>query len=252
MTLSPVKREFESWLDAALSFFYPEWCQICGSERAKPKEGFVCGRCRARPGGLRCIVPPICDRCGLPFEGAIDTPMVCANCRDLELHFSRARAAVVATDLVLDVIHRYKYGRALWFEPFLVQLLMNEAVPHIAQAPWDWIVPVPLHPVKRREREFNQAERLAKPLSDATGVPLNTNLIRHIKPTQTQTMLNRTQRAANVRKAFAMRSRIQLSGQRIILVDDVLTTGATTSACAQVLKAAGAGEIIVWTVARGA
>jgi len=113
------------------------------------------------------------------------------------------------------------------------------------------IVPVPLHPLKKREREFNQAERLASLLGAAIGTPVNTRMLRRVEPTRTQTLLTREQRAANVRNAFAVRHGCQLDGQSIILVDDVLTTGATTSACARALQTAGAGEVCVWTVARG-
>jgi ComF family protein len=112
-------------------------------------------------------------------------------------------------------------------------------------------VPVPLHPVKQREREFNQAGRLATHLSKAAEIPLNNNLLHRVMPTATQTLLTREQRAANMRGAFASDGDAGLDGERIVLVDDVFTTGATTDACAKVLKTAGAGEVCVWTVARG-
>jgi ComF family protein len=169
----------------------------------------------------------------------------------MELHFSSARSAVVAHTAVRELIHRYKYQRALWFEPFLVRLLLDKALPVLASGDWDCIVPVPLHPVKQREREFNQAERLALQLSAATGIPLSTGWLRRTRPTTTQTLLTRQQRAANMRGAFTVRSGVQLNGERVVLMDDVFTTGATTNACAQVLRASGAGDVCVWTVARG-
>ena len=108
-----------------------------------------------------------------------------------------------------------------------------------------------MHPAKQREREFNQAERLARHLSRAAKVPLNRRLLRRTAPTRTQTLLSRAERLENVRRAFCMSSGQQLNGERIVLIDDVFTTGATTGACARVLLAAGAGEVRVWTVARG-
>jgi competence protein ComFC len=236
------------WLDAGLAFFYPEVCQICGGERATTLEGFVGPRCQAR---VRFIQPPFCGRCGLPYEGDITTPFECTNCREMELHFSSARSAVVASGVVLDAIHRFKYQRALWFEPFLAGLLVRQAVPEVRNGKWDLIVPVPLHPTKQREREFNQAERLASRLSAAAQIPLNGTLLRRVMPTRTQTLLSRPQRAANVRNAFATPDHQRLHDCRVVLVDDVFTTGATTSACAKALLAAGAGEVCVWTVARG-
>ena len=241
-------RRLKTWLDAGLGFFYPDVCQLCYSGPATATEGYVCAHCWA---GVRFIKPPFCERCGLPYPGDISARFECSNCRDLEPQFRSARAAVVANNVVLDVIHRYKYERALWFEPFLADLLSRAAKPLLATERWDMIVPVPLHALKRREREFNQAERLAARLSAVTQIPVNTRVIRRVEPTRTQTLLSREQRAANVRTAFAVRHGCGLHGEQVILVDDVLTTGATTSACARVLRKAGAGEIGVWTVARG-
>ncbi len=244
METLPLKK----WVDAGLSFFYPSVCQICATRRAAAAEGYVCSDCWTE---VQFIQSPFCERCGLPYEGEITTTFECSNCREMELHFSSARSAVVARGLVLDVIHRYKYLRALWFEPFLADLLIRQAKPILETHNWDWIVPVPLHGLKKREREFNQADRLATQLSRATGIPTNKNLLERVEFTRTQTQLTRPQRMANVRSAFCVRHRQRLNGEKIVLLDDVLTTGATTSACAKVLQKAGAGEICVWTVARG-
>jgi len=236
------------WLNVGLGFLYTETCQLCGEEHATAREGFVCRHCWTQ---VRFIRPPFCERCGLPFSGDLTAPFECTNCREMELHFSSARSAVVARGIVRDAIHRYKYQRALWFEPFLADLLIREAKPVLREKHWDFIVPVPLYPAKLREREFNQAERLASHLSVAASIPLNQKLLRRILPTATQTLLTREQRAKNMSGAFAVRNGIALEEKRIVLVDDVFTTGATTSACAKALRAAGAGDVCVWTVARG-
>ncbi len=238
----------QDWLNVGLGFLYPETCQLCGEEPATARAGFVCRRCWTQ---VRFIRPPFCERCGLPYPGDLTAPFECTNCREMELHFSSARSAVVARGIVLETIHRYKYQRALWFEPFLADLLVREAKAVLREQPWDFIVPVPLHSLKHREREFNQAERLASHLSLATGIPLNKKLLRRITPTATQTLLTRTQRATNMRGAFAANDHPRLDGERLVLVDDVFTTGATTSACAKALRTAGAGDVCVWTVARG-
>ena len=239
---------FQNWFNATLAFIYPEICQLCKTERATAKDGFVCSHCRSQ---VRFIKPPFCERCGLPYPGDFTTLFECTNCREMELHFGSARSATVARSIVREVVHRYKYQRALWFEPFLADLLIHEAKPALVGQKWDFIVPVPLHSIKQREREFNQAERLAAHLSAATQIPLNGNLLRRIRPTDTQTLLTRRQRTANMRGAFAICSGARLKGERVILVDDVFTTGATTSACARTLRAAGAGAVCVWTVTRG-
>jgi ComF family protein len=240
-----------AWLEAGLGFLYPEICQICGATAATAAEGYVCASCWSRPGAVRFLVPPLCSRCGLPFPGEITAAFECANCRELELHFESARAAVAATGFILDIVHRYKYQRQLWFEPFLADLFLRRAVPALEGGAWDLIVAVPLHSVKMREREFNQAERFARRLSAAIGVPLGPGLLRRVLPTRTQTLLNRRERAVNIHGAFQYAGPEPLNGRRIILVDDVLTTGATTNECAKVLRQNGAGKVCVWTVARG-
>src|SRR5206468_1234744 len=95
----------------------------------------------------------------------------------------------------------------------------------IQRESWDLIVPVPLHRAKQIQREFNQAERLARRLSEASQIPLQSDLLRRVLPTRTQTRLSRTERLENVRKAFALSPGKRLNGERIVLIDDVLTTG---------------------------
>ncbi len=246
MLPEPLPR-LKTWSDAGLNFFYPAICQICASHRATPEEGYVCVDCWTE---VQFIKEPFCERCGLPFEGSITNSFECSNCAGMELHFRSARSAVVASGLVLEVIHRYKYLRALWFEPFLADLLIRQAKPILARGSWNLIVPVPLHHLKKREREFNQAECLAKQLSLATSIPLAVKQLQRVQPTRTQTLLTRPERADNVRSAFRFNGN-RLNGENIVLIDDVFTTGATTSACAKILKQSGAGEVCVWTVARG-
>ncbi|HMJ90143.1 MAG TPA: ComF family protein [Candidatus Acidoferrum sp.] len=237
-----------TWTDAALSFFYPEVCALCEAERATHLDGFVGPACRAE---VRVIESPFCDRCGLPFEGDITNDFECTNCREMELDFCWARSAVVARGPVLEAIHRFKYQRQLWFETFLGELLVTAATEPLRWDHWDALVPVPLFPVKQREREFNQAERLARKLSVATGIPVDATLLRRMVATPSQTRLTRKQRADNMRNAFALRRPQRLKGMKFVMIDDVFTTGATTSACAKILLKAGAERVAVWTLARG-
>jgi competence protein ComFC len=246
--MNAVLASVQSWVNAGLAFVYPEVCRICGERRARSEESYVCLECRAR---VRVIQRPFCERCGHPFQGDITTEFECSNCHNLKLDFEHARSAVLARDGVLEAIRRYKYNRAMWFESFLADLLVEAAAAELRNAGWNWLVPVPLHPTKQRQREFNQAERLARHLGKATGIPVNTRLLKRVLPTETQTHLTREERFVNVRKAFAPSHGASVKGQRIVVIDDVFTTGATTSACAGALRKAGASSVCVWTVARG-
>src|ERR1044071_7486622 len=134
-----------AWLNHGLAFLYPQVCQLCRLYRATPAEGFVCTHCR---GEVRRIQRPFCECCGYPYPGAITQSFVCANCRAMDYSFRYARSAVAAQGILLEVIHRYKYNRALWFEPFLSELFVAAAAPDLQAQQWDGIVPVPLHPLK--------------------------------------------------------------------------------------------------------
>jgi len=147
-----VRSLVQTALNTTLGFFYPEVCALCKAEPAPPDDGFVGAECRKQ---VRCIRRPFCGRCGLPFDGDLTAPFECSNCRELKLHFSSARSATVARTVVLEAIHHFKYSRALWFENFLADLLIAEAAPVLRGQKDSLIAPVPLHPLKKREREFN-------------------------------------------------------------------------------------------------
>jgi ComF family protein len=233
-----------------LRLLYPEQCQICRAQPAAREDGYICQRCLGGKEGVAPVEAPFCGRCGLPFEGNITVEFTCWNCREHELHFRKARAAVQYLGVVREAIHRYKYNHHVWFERFLARLLCEKAAPLVTPADYDYIVPIPLHWTRRLKRSFNQAERLGLALSRATHVPLNSRLIRRRARTETQTRLGRKERALNMKRAFECRAPGSLKGLRLVLVDDVVTTGATASSCAKVLMDNGAALVDVWSVAR--
>ena len=235
---------------AILRTIYPHVCEFCGVEEAGPAESYICRKCRERHDAVKLVEAPFCSKCGLWFNGAITTDFRCANCSNLELLFSYARSAAQYSGLIKEVIHRFKYGRNEWFEPFLGELLIDSALPTLQDTPVDAIVPIPLFPSKRRTRGFNQAERIGERLAKVLGVPSNPNCLKRVRDTDSQAGLDRDDRQANVKNAFAFKGP-PLTGQKVLLIDDVLTTGLTASACAGELLKNGAGEVRVWTVARG-
>jgi len=237
------------WGEAFLGFFYGDVCEACGKQRATAKEGYVCGACRAE---VKWIEPPFCRCCGAVFPGEITSTFECGNCRGLELASSHARAVAGAEGVLLDILHRYKYESALWVQPFLTEVFAEGAGPKVKDGGWDMIVPVPLHPRRQKDREFNQAQVLSRALSKATGLTVAPKLLRRVVDTRTQTRLSRSERSENMRGAFRfVGAKADVKGQRIVVVDDVLTTGATANACARVLRQNGAEEVCVWTLARG-
>lgn len=139
----------------------------------------------------------------------------------------------------------------MYFGPHLVDWLLGAAQRWIDWREIDGIVPVPLHPRKQRKREFNQAEYLAAGLSKVVNVPVLKRNLRRVKDTPTQTKLNAEARMKNLRDAFAVCDAAALKGKRLVILDDVFTTGATMDSCAKTLRHAGAREVIALAVARG-
>lgn len=243
---------------ALLDLVYPRRCEICQVplEAHRPGAGrWLCDACHdALPG----VEAPFCSVCGEPGDGAITGEFRCGNCADLDLHFDFAVSGYRAEDAVRLLVHRFKYQKRLDLRGLLACLLA-EALddPRMAtlQRAGAILVPVPLHHARERERQYNQAWELCRELSRATGIAAN-NAMRRVRPTIAQASLTRHQRIENLRGAFAMKRSVvksgALSGRRVFLVDDVLTTGSTTSECARVLRRdAGVEKVVVITVARG-
>ena len=223
---------------------FPEVCQVCGESWAGASDGFACRKCRGR---VFKTSPPWCKQCGLPFYGTTEDSITCKNCHEADWQFTRARSMMSARGLVRDVIHRYKYNRHEFFECLMIQWLL-ECEYLFSDLP-QCVVPVPLHPVKERDRGFNQAERLATSVAKLMNIPIETGRLQRVKYTETQTNLSRKKRMLNMHGAFEASK--QMSFARVLLVDDVMTTGATASACAAALRRVGVQNVDVLTLARG-
>jgi competence protein ComFC len=208
---------------------------------------YLCRDCQAHAPR---IVAPFCQKCAEPFSGAISDAFTCSNCANQNLHFDAAVAGYRARGVVRRLIHEFKYHRRVYLRHLIGDWLAAVLTdPRIDPARFDVIVPVPLHPAKRRERGFNQAALLARSLSRRTGVPLR-DMLERVRFTRTQTAFDRAERMENLHNAFRLRRRRDVRGLRVLLVDDVLTTGSTLSECARVLKEAGASCVYAATAAR--
>lgn len=236
-------------LNAALAVLLAPRCAACGNGLSAPTLGPVCPECwRA----VRPITPPVCEACGdpLPSWRAISLALDrCPRCRRSPGAIDRGRAIGEYDGALRAIIHALKYGGRRSVAARLGGLMREHGADLVAGA--DFAVPVPLHPRRRRARGFNQAEDLARHLA----LPVRHALVR-VRPTPPQTDLPAAQRHRNVRDAFAVRpggGRFDsrgLRGARVVLVDDVSTTGATLESCARVLKRAGVAEVRALTAAR--
>jgi ComF family protein len=184
--------------------------------------------------------------CSHPMVGLV----TCPNCDGRNWHLSAIVAACRYQGVAGELVKRFKYGRDRTLAPLLGDLLfgaMND--PRLAGKEFDIIVPVPLHRLREREREFNQSDLLAARLVKHLGCPVK-NLLKRTRATAPQAGLSREERMQNLEGAFEVKKN-PLAGASLLLVDDVTTTGATLEACAAVLMEAGAAEVCAVVVARG-
>jgi competence protein ComFC len=208
---------------------------------------YLCHQCEAKT--VR-IVEPFCQKCSEPFEGSITSEFTCANCAHRTIHFDAAVSAYRGRGMVREIIHEFKYGRQIHLRRLVARWLHSALDDErLRGRRFDVVVPVPLHATRLRERGFNQANLLAELLSAQTSIPLKP-LLERIRYTTTQTALDRSERMENLHNAFRLRKNADVRGLRVLLIDDVLTTGSTLSECARVLKRAGALSVHAATAAR--
>lgn len=239
-----VLQKFEL-LQSAVSLLYPPSCTICGKSIQAGE--YLCDQCETK--AVR-IVAPFCEKCSEPFEGSVTNTFACANCAHRTIHFGAAVSAYRGHGIVRQIIHEFKYGRQIHLR-HLVARWLNSALDdeRLRQSHFNVIVPVPLHPTRQRERGFNQAGLLAELLSAQTSIPVKP-LLERIRYTTTQTALDRSERMENLHNAFRLRKNADVRGLRVLLVDDVLTTGSTLNECARILKRAGVFSVHAATAAR--
>ncbi len=257
-----------------LNAIFPGICCGCGSLYTLPKdrypiqeealpdeifgpltERYLCKTCRQQFSG---IASPMCDQCGKPFVSPHGVDHLCPQCMVQPFVFTTARAAGCYEGGLRAAIHQYKYRCVDQLAKPLGTLLWRTLLLYWHPSRIDCIVPVPLHPRRLRWRGFNQAHLLTiqwPALAQRFGMSVPRgwicpDLIQRFKYTQPQIGLKKEERNANLRNAFILRGSRSVEGERVLLVDDVLTTGATAQACARILLKAGAAEVNVLTLAR--
>lgn len=194
------------------------------------------------------MAAPFCARCGAPFDLPVEEGTLCGACLDQEPVFTAARSALIYDDFSKPLILRLKHADRLHPVPALANWMVRAGGDMWGQV--DVIVPVPLHRWRLLKRRYNQAALLAQAIGKQTGKPVSVDLLRRVRSTASQGHFSRKERAANVAKAFTVKKGAEITGKRIVLVDDVLTSGATVNECASILFKAGAASVFVLTLAR--
>ena len=232
---------------ALLDFFLPPKCPLCGSPLTSSAADRPCPSCLSE---IRFFSSPLCPRCGIGFSSPSDQDHLCSRCLSGEWTFGKARALGPYEGKILEAISRLKFGGVARLAIPLGVLLAEYTDPEFPFSAVDLVIPVPLHPRRLRERGFNQSLLLARQVSGRRSIPLNFTALRRTRQTQPQTQLSGPERRKNVRGAFAVISPAAVAGRKILLIDDVFTTGATIQECTEALLDAGAGEVHALTLAR--
>jgi ComF family protein len=218
-----------------VDFIYPPECASCGKPGA-----LLCKDCKEK---IQPLFDPICPICGYP----VATPGVCQNCRDNPPPYTALRSWAEFEGSLRKALHKLKYesdlGLGLEFSYPLLQIIAKEK--------WaiDYIIPIPISKKHRKTRGYNQATIIARPLALALGIPLFEKSVSRVKETESQVNLSREERFKNLHSAFLGNS-AKLLNKKVLLVDDVATTGATMISCSQTLREFGCAQVFCITVAR--
>lgn len=218
----------------------PPLCGLCREPVADT--GALCAACWR---GAAFLSAPWCASCGVPFSLPMPADTLCGLCLTEPPPYTKARAALAYDDTSRALIGRFKYGDQLHLLPTLTPWLVRAAADLL---PVDVVIPVPLHRWRLLRRTYNQAALLARAVGQGLEVPVELLTLQRQKATRPQVGMKREERLRNVRDAFVVTGKV--GGKTILLVDDVLTTGATLEACSRVLLDAGAKEVRVLTLAR--
>jgi ComF family protein len=231
-------------LTSLADLLLPPVCIRC--RRRIAGHGLLCGDCW---GEIDFITPPICARLGVPLPYETSEPCLSAAAIADPPRYDRARAVARYASTMRDLIQSFKYGDRHEGLPLFGRWLASAGRELLADA--DLIVPVPLYRARLWSRRFNQSAMLARAVGRLAGVPVDCFLLARVKRTDSQVGLTAAERRKNVAGAFRVRrDRAKIRGKRILLIDDVVTTGATAEACARTLKRAGAANVDVLALAR--
>ncbi len=227
---------------------FPPRCLACETVLGERRTS-LCADCFAR---IKYIHSPLCSCCGQPFSEPGVGDHVCGDCLSSPPPFTAARSLGLYEGVLMEVIHRFKYGGKISAGEQLGELMACCSYPAFAVTDYSLIMPVPLHLRRLRQRGFNQALILSRQISRRYGLDLDFLSLKRDIFTEPQVGLGRDRRESNIKGAFTIVDPGRIMNEKIILVDDVYTTGSTAKECARALLKSGAEEVAVLTVARAA
>ena len=234
--------KFGLYLSRLAALVLPPACPLCRRTLPLAWEEPFCVACLS---GFPPLPEVSCPRCALPFPSQVGAPHLCGRCSRKTPPFSAVYAVGLYEENLRRVVQQFKFNRHIGLDRPLGQLLVRQLPPGHA---FDLIIPVPLHPRRLRERSYNQSLLLAREVGRLLKLPVAANLLQRTLDTESQRQFSAIARERNIRRAFSLPR--QLNGEKILLIDDVMTTGATVSACSRELLRGGGEEVQVAVIGR--
>ncbi|AOT70033.1 ComF family protein [Geosporobacter ferrireducens] len=235
-------------VDGLLDFVYPRniECILCRDPIEKKEKYAICASCKKK---IHFAEEKTCKKCGKPLE-ELYLPELCHDCMMTKHFFTRSYTCVVYDEEIKTLLYRLKYGKQRYLAYHMAEM-MTAKIKEKELEQMHWIIPVPLHTAKKRQREFNQSEIISQYISRQTGWPMDEKNLIRIKDTATQNKLSREERKINMKNAFQILKPEKIKAKKILLVDDIYTTGSTLNSCSKELLRAGALDIYAITFAAG-
>lgn len=234
---------FNRRVSRVLDFLLPPLCLGC--DQTVTENQTLCAECWH---AVNFIAEPCCGQCGLPFDFEVEAGTLCGQCHAQSPAFSAARSAFIYDEASKGIILKFKHADQLHPTPALAQWMVRAGQPFWGAA--DVIMPVPLHRWRLLKRRYNQSALLAREIGGTLDLPVMVDGLVRKRATPPQGRMGRSQRQKNVTGAFDIKPGVNVTGQRIVLIDDVMTSGATVNACAALLIKRGAAMVNVLTLAR--
>ena len=242
--MAKVLKKAGSILKAVVDIILPPVCYIC--RRSCSSKYGLCDLCLER---IHNVPSPYCLKCGKRLLGR---ESICSECNGKDIHYiEKGWSCCYYKDTVKECVHLFKYRRHLGLVDIFRDIMLDFIKKNDMAKDIDLIVPVPMHPAKRRERTYNHAEIIARSLSKHLDMPFNFKGLKKIKWTESQSELDRAKRLQNVKDTFLVVDKNAFFGKRVLLVDDVYTTGATINECAKAVQNAEPNKVFFLTLARG-
>lgn len=240
------------WIEPLVTFIYPAACRECGNLIGIDRVPYICDDCWEK---IECLEPPWCERCGIPAYDqdalVLNSPPICSECLANPPSYGKLRAAAFYEPTVREAIHLLKYGRKRALAKHLVQLMQHRLPCDLSGEDYDMLLPIPLHKRRYRKRGFNQSELFAAGVSSIWSVPVRKDILLRVRNTVALSTLNsQAERVETITGAFDLRAPEAVQGKRILLIDDIFTTGTTIDEAVRILRPANPSTIDVLVLCR--